>query len=89
MFNYRRKKRSVWSDIRKKAPKVPDITCHDIDTVLKIVEDHIENGKVIKKTQKKKIDRLMEKLRTANEKLRDSGVYWHDQAKDLCKKFID
>ena len=36
-----------------------------------------------------KLERIMERLRSSNEKLRDSGVYWHDSAKELCKKYID
>ena len=33
------------------------------------------------------IIKKLEKLRTANEKLRDSGYYWHHVAKDLVKDF--
>mgnify|MGYP001225813289 CR=1 FL=1 len=89
MFNYRKKSRTKWNEVRRKAPKVPDITCPNIDEVIKIVETHYENKKVLTKVKFKKLERILERLRTANEKLRDSGIYWHDVSKELCKKYID
>ena len=47
MFNYRKKSRTKWNEVRRKAPKVPDITCPNIDEVIKIVETHYENKKVL------------------------------------------
>ena len=76
---FRRKKPSYWSKIRKKAPKVPDITCPDIDSVLNRLEKLV--GKYLTKTQFKAIERKMEKLRIDTEKLRDSSKSWHDTCK--------
>ena len=77
---------SYWSKIRKKAPKVPDITCPDIDAILNRLEKLV--GKDLAKAQFKIIERKMEKLRTANEKLRESGVYWHDACKDTVRDLL-
>tara|TARA_E500000178_G_scaffold321602_1_gene345628 strand:- start:612 stop:899 length:288 start_codon:yes stop_codon:yes gene_type:complete len=90
MYRFKKTKhRTIWNGVRKKAPKVPDITCPDIDEVLKLVLDSFDDNKVLKRVHRNKIVRTMERLRTSNEKLRDSGVYWHDTAKELCKKYID
>jgi hypothetical protein len=77
---------SYWSKIRKKAPKVPDITCPDIDAILNRLEKLV--GRALTKAQFKIIERKMEKLRTANEKLRESGVYWHDACKDTVRDLL-
>ena len=77
---------SYWSKIRKKAPKVPDITCPDIDAILNRLEKLV--GRDLTKTQFKIIERKMEKLRTANEKLRESGIYWHDACKDTVRDLL-
>ena len=77
---------SYWSKIRKKAPKVPDITCPNIDAILNRLEKLV--GKDLTKAQFKIIERKMEKLRTANEKLRESGVYWHDACKDTVRDLL-
>jgi FtsZ-binding cell division protein ZapB len=77
---------SYWSKIRKKAPKVPDITCPDIDAILNRLEKLV--GKDLTKAQFKIIERKMEKLRTANEQLRESGVYWHDACKDTVRDLL-
>ena len=84
---FRRKKRThYWSKIRKKAPKVPNITCPDIDWVVTQLEKAI--GKSITKTQFKQIERRMEKLRTTNEQLRESGIYWHDACKETVRDLL-
>jgi len=77
---------SYWSKIRKKAPKVPDITCPNIDAILNRLEKLV--GKDLTKAQFKIIERKMERLRTANEKLRESGVYWHDACKDTVRDLL-
>ena len=77
---------SYWSKIRKKAPKVPDITCPAIDSVLNKLEKLV--GRDLTKAQFKIIERKMEKLRTANEKLRESGIYWHDACKDTVRDLL-
>jgi hypothetical protein len=30
----------------------------------------------------------MEKLRTANEQLRDSGIYWHNACEEVINEYI-
>ena len=79
-------KTAYWSKIRKKAPKVPDITCPDIDSILNRLEKIV--GKDLKKTQFKIVERKLERLRDSNEKLRDSGKYWHDACKDTVRDLL-
>ena len=77
---------SYWSKIRKKAPKVPDITCPNIDAILNRLEKLV--GRDLTKAQFKIMERRLEKLRTANEQLRESGVYWHDACKDTVRDLL-
>ena len=79
-------KTAYWSKVRKKAPKVPDITCPDIDSVLNRLENRVD--KEFTKAQFKIVERKMEKLRIANEKLRDSGRYWHDACKETIRDLL-
>ena len=79
-------KASYWSKIRKKAPKVPDITCPDIDSILNRLEKLV--GRTLTKPQFKIIERKLEKLRISNEKLRESGVYWHSACKDTIRDLL-
>ena len=41
MFSWAQKRTNYWSGIRKRAPKVPDITCPAIDNVLDQLEKQI------------------------------------------------
>ena len=77
---------SYWSKIRKKAPKVPDITCQNIDAILNRLEKLV--GRDLTKAQFKIMERRLEKLRTANEQLRESGIYWHDACKDTVRDLL-
>ena len=86
MFFKAQKRTNYWSAIRKKAPKVPAITCPDIDWVVDKLEKAI--GKSITQTQFKRIERKMEKLRITNEQLRESGVYWHDACKETVRDLL-
>ena len=81
-----KKRTSYWSKIRKKAPKVPDITCPNIDSILNRLEKLV--GRDLTKAQFRIIERKMERLRTANEKLRESGIYWHDACKDTVRDLL-
>jgi len=65
---------------------VPDITCPDIDSILNRLEKIV--GKELKKTQFKIVERKLERLRDSNEKLRDSGKYWHDACKDTVRDLL-
>ena len=85
MFYKAQKRSNYWSKIRKKAPKVPDITCPLIDDVLSRIDRHQDKDKVISKYQWNLIHKRMEQLRTDNELLRDSGRYWYDICKNNFK----
>jgi hypothetical protein len=86
MFKKAQKRTDYWSKIRKKAPKVPDITCPAIDDVLDKLEKIIDKN--LTKAQFKIMERKMERLRLANEKLRESGIYWHDTCKDTVRDLL-
>ena len=86
MFKKAQKRTDYWSRIRKKAPKVPDITCPDIDYVLDKLEKRL--GKILTKTQYKLIEKKIERIRKANEQLRESGVYWHDACKETVRDLL-
>ena len=79
-------KTAYWSKLRKQAPKDPDITCPAIDDVLNKLEKLVSRDLTI--SQFKIIERKMEKLRTANEKLRDSGIYWHSACKETIRDLL-
>ena len=86
MFYKAQKRTNYWSKIRKKAPKVPDITCPAIDDILNKLEKVI--GREFKHSKYKSIERKMEKLRISNEKLRESGIYWHDACKEAVRDLL-
>ena len=76
-----------WSNIRKRAPKVPNLTCPAIDDILTKLEKLIDS-KPITLAKYKSVEREMEKLRTANEQLRDSGKFWHDECKEAVRDLL-
>ncbi len=82
-----KKYKKYWGKIRKKAPKVPDLTCPAIDDILDKLEKSI-GGKPLTLAKYKMYERQMEKLRKANEALRDSGKYWHDECKEVVRDFF-
>ena len=86
MFKKAQKRTDYWSKLRKKAPKVPDITCPAIDDVLDKLEKIIDKN--LTKAQFKIMERKMERLRLANEKLRESGIYWHDACKETVRDLL-
>ena len=65
--------------LKKKAPKIPDFTCPDIDHIISYVEDK----DLLNRTQLAYFKRRMEKLRDANDKLRESGTYWYEEIKKI------
>ena len=67
---------------KKRAPKVPEQTCPYIDKTLDILEE----CKGIDHKAHKKIERRLEKLRTQNEMLRESGIYWYHLCKEHFKE---
>jgi hypothetical protein len=79
---------SVWRSVRRKAPRVPDITCPAIDDVLQRLDALSNTTKRLTTTQNKTLCGKLERLRRANEQLRDSGVYWHDACKSVIEKYL-
>ena len=86
MFYKAQKRTNYWSKIRKKAPKVPDITCPAIDDVLNQLEKVLDRE--FKRSKFKAIERKMEKLRKENERLRECGIFWHDACKDTVRDLL-
>jgi hypothetical protein len=78
----KRQRLSALEKLKKKAPKIPDFTCPDIDRLINL----IENLDVLKRGQLYRFKRGMEKLRNSNDRLRESGVYWYEEVKKLLTK---
>jgi FtsZ-binding cell division protein ZapB len=78
-------KKLTLTSLRKKAPRIPDYTCVSIDKIIDKLEKLVERKKSLDKKQLKDLTKRLEKLRTANEKLRDSGIYWYEKLKHLLK----
>ena len=78
-------KKITITSLRKRAPKVPDYTCVSIDKVIDKLEKTVEKSKALNKKELKDLTKRLEKLRVANEKLRDSGIYWYEKLKHLLK----
>ena len=78
-------KKITLTSLKKKAPKVPDYTCVSIDNVISKLEKTVEKSKALSKKELKDLTKRLEKLRVANEKLRDSGIYWYEKLKHLLK----
>jgi len=74
-----------WKKIKAKAPKVPGNTCPQIDEVLLTLEKIQTGQKRFTQFQHDQLMKKMEKLRTANESLRNSGIYWYEVCKDNLK----
>jgi len=77
----------IWQRIRRKAPRVPDITCPAIDEVLSKLDLLSNTTKRLTTAQNKQLARKLEKLRDANSALRDSGQYWHDACREVIDEF--
>tara|TARA_B100000131_G_scaffold35096_1_gene32179 strand:- start:121 stop:378 length:258 start_codon:yes stop_codon:yes gene_type:complete len=78
-------KKTTISSLKKKAPKVPPLTCISIDNVISKLEKIVERKKALNKKQLKELVKKLETLREANELLRDSGIYWYEKLKHLLK----
>ena len=79
-----RKRQYNLKTLKKQAPSIPDFTCGDIDKVIRELEDCY--GVPLKRLSLYKLKRKMEKLRKANDRLRQSGVYWYELVKELLTK---
>jgi len=75
-------KKVTLQSLQAKAPKVPPSTCSNIDNLISLVEDarKLPVGKLTK------FCKGMERLRTSNDLLRDSGIYWYENCKELVAK---
>ena len=79
------KKKYTISSLKKKAPKVPPLTCIKIDNVISQLEKIVAKKKALNKKQLKDVVKKLEHLRDAKEKLRISGIYWYEKLKHLLK----
>ena len=79
-----RKRQYKLQTLKKQAPFVPDFTCGDIDKVIRDLEDCY--GVPLKRLSLYKLKRRLEKLRKANDRLRQSGIYWYEIVKELLTK---
>ena len=79
-----RKRKYNLKTLKKQAPSIPDFTCGDIDKVIRELEDCY--GVPLKRLSLYKLKRRMEKLRKANDRLRQSGIYWYEIVKELLTK---
>ena len=62
--------------LKRKAPRVPDFTCPDIDAII----DQLATLDLPHRRYHS-LRRSLERLRKANESLRDSGEYWYEVVK--------
>tara|TARA_A200000159_G_C7309469_1_gene333883 strand:- start:645 stop:926 length:282 start_codon:yes stop_codon:yes gene_type:complete len=69
-----------WKNYKRRAPKIPDYTCPQIDDVLERLEK-IKKQQKLSQYQHDLIMKKMEKLRKDNDCLRESGIYWYEIAK--------
>ena len=66
----------ILAKYKRKAPRVPDFTCPDIDGIIDQLNDL---GLPVTKYQR--LRRSLERLRRSNQSLRDSGEYWYEVVK--------
>ena len=62
--------------LKRKAPRIPDFTCPEIDWII----DQLTTLN-LPVTKHNRLRRSLERLRKANESLRDSGEYWYEVVK--------
>jgi hypothetical protein len=62
--------------LKRKAPRIPDFTCPEIDAII----DQLTTLN-LPVTKHNRLRRSLERLRKANESLRDSGEYWYEVVK--------
>ena len=62
--------------LKRKAPRIPDFTCPEIDWII----DQLTTLD-LPVTKYNRLRRSLERLRKANESLRDSGEYWYEVVK--------
>jgi FtsZ-binding cell division protein ZapB len=55
---------------------------------LDIIDKAQEQSRPLTRAKHRQVERIMEKLRTANDTLRESGKYWHDACKDTVRDLL-
>jgi hypothetical protein len=75
----RKKRKPNLKTLKKKAPKIPDFTCPDVDHIISYIEDK----DLLNRSQLAYFKRNMEKLRNSNDKLREGGIYWYEEIKKI------
>jgi hypothetical protein len=78
-------KKKTLKDLKRKAPKVPGNTCPQIDDVLQWLERIQFGQSTFTQYRHDQLMKKMERLRTANERLRESGIYWYEACKEKFK----
>ena len=76
-----RKRKYNLKTLKKQSPSIPDFTCGDIDKVIRELDCYF--GVPLKRVALYNLKRKLGKLRKANDRLRQSGVYWYEIVKDL------
>ena len=76
-----RKRQYKLQTLKKQAPSRPNFTCDDIDKVIRELDCYF--GVPLKRVALYNLKRKLEKLRKANDRLRQSGVYWYELVKEL------
>ena len=76
-----RKRQYKLQTLKKQAPSIPNFTCDDIDKVIRELDCYF--GVPLKRVALYNLKRKLEKLRKANDRLRQSGVYWYELVKEL------
>ena len=79
-----RKRQYNLKTLKKQAPSIPNFTCGDIDKVIRELDCYFDVP--LKRLPLYNLKRKMEKLRKANDRLRQSGVYWYEIVKELLTK---
>jgi hypothetical protein len=83
-----RKKKLTVKGLKRLAPKVPDLTCPIIDEAINKVQNsfNISAKKyILNKREVEQFKKLMNKIRKANNTLRESGRFWYEQMRDYIE----
>ena len=65
---------------KKKAPRIPDFTCPEIDAIIRRLQDTAITDRDLRW-----FTRRLESLRSQNDLLRRSGEYWYDIVRSWLK----
>jgi hypothetical protein len=63
------------------APDVPPISCPNIDYVLDVLEEEFDSDCAVSTARLAMVSNCMEYIRTVNDTLRESSLYWYEQYK--------